>query len=73
MKMHANARLSLKGRELLVDRVEGVDGLLDRSSAPVLVANRTEEHRLEVIAALRRLRTEIVESLDTALLTCRES
>ncbi|HEY2439205.1 MAG TPA: hypothetical protein VGI07_03185 [Solirubrobacteraceae bacterium] len=73
MKMHANARLSLKGRELLVDRVEGVDGLLDRSSAPVLVANRTEEHRLEVIAALRRLRTEIVESLDTALSTCRES
>jgi hypothetical protein len=73
MKMHANARLSLKGRELLVDRVEGVDGLLDRSSAPVLVANRTEEHRLEVIAALRRLPTEIVESLDTALLTCRES
>ena len=86
MKMHANARLSLKGRELLVDRVEnagwslsaaaeaagisdrtarkwlaryrteGPGGLLDRSSAPVVVANRTEERRVEVIAALRRLR-----------------
>ena len=86
MKTHANARLSLKGRELLIDRVEdagwslsaaaeaagisdrtarkwiarhraeGRDGLLDRSSAPAVVANRTEERRVEVIAALRRLR-----------------
>ncbi len=86
MKMHANARLSLKGRELLIDRVEnagwslsaaaeaagisdrtarkwiarhraeGRDGLLDRSSAPTVVANRTDERRVEVIAALRRLR-----------------
>ncbi len=85
MKMHANARLSLKGRELLIDRVEnagwsliaaaeaagisdrtarkwlaryrteGADGLVDRSSAPVVVANRTQERRVEVIAALRRL------------------
>jgi transposase InsO family protein/transposase len=31
-------------------------GLLDRSSAPHLVANRTDERRLEAIAALRRLR-----------------
>jgi len=102
MKMHANARLSLKGRELLIDRVEnagwsliaaaeaagisdrtarkwlaryraqGRDGLLDRSSAPVIVANRTEEHRVEVIAALRRLRmtgAEIAETLDMALST----
>ena len=83
MKMHANARLSLKGRELLVDRVEnagwslsaaaeaagisdrtarkwiarhraeGRDGLLDRSSAPAVVANRTDERRVEVIAALQ--------------------
>ena len=72
MKLHANARLSVKGRELLVDRMliqgwsltqaaeaAGVSertarkwwlataqrarGLLDRSSAPVRVANRTEE------------------------------
>jgi transposase InsO family protein len=102
MKMHANARLSLKGRELLIDRVEnagwslsaaaeaagisdrtarkwiarhraeGRDGLLDRSSAPRHVANRTEERRVEVIAALRRLRmtgTEIAETLDMALST----
>ena len=102
MKMHANARLSLKGRELLIDRVqdagwslsaaaeaagisdrtarkwlarhhaEGRDGLLDRSSAPAVVANRTEERRVEVIAALRRLRmtgAEIAETLDMALST----
>ncbi len=102
MKLHANARLSLKGRELLVDRVEnagwslsrgrrggrdqrphraqvagplprrGADGLLDRCSAPVIVANRTDERRVEVIAALRRLRmtgAEIAESLDMALST----
>jgi transposase InsO family protein/transposase-like protein len=31
-------------------------GLLDRSSAPHLVANRTCEHRVEAIVALRRLR-----------------
>ena len=102
MKMHANARLSLKGRELLVARVqdagwslsaaaeaagisdrtarkwiarhraEGPDGLIDRSSAPAVVANRTEDHRVEVIAALRRLRmtgAEIAECLEMALST----
>ena len=37
-------------------RAEGAAGLLDRSSAPQLVANRTEEHTIEAIAALRRLR-----------------
>src|SRR5580700_4222338 len=102
MKMHANARLSLKGRELLIDRVqdagwslsaaaeaagisdrtarkwiarhqtEGRDGLHDRSSAPRHVANRTDERRVEVIAALRRVRmtgAEIAECLDMALST----
>ena len=102
MKMHANARLSLKGRELLIDRVEnagwslipaaeaagisdrtarkwlaryrseGPQGLLDRSSAPRAVANRTDERRVEVIAALRRLRmtgAEIAETLEMALST----
>jgi transposase InsO family protein len=102
MKMHANARLSLKGRELLVDRVEnsgwslsaaaeaagiserttrkwldryraeGRDGLIDRCSAPRTVANRTDERRVEAIAALRRLRmtgAEIAEALDMALST----
>jgi transposase-like protein len=53
-------------------RAEGPDGLLDRSSAPRTVANRTEERRVELIAALRRLRmtgAEIAQTLDMALLT----
>jgi transposase InsO family protein len=37
-------------------RVEGELGLLDRSSAPRLVWNRTAEERIRAIAALRRLR-----------------
>jgi len=48
-------------------RVEGVVGLLDRSSAPGVVANRTEERAIQAIAALRRLRftgPEIAEILD---------
>jgi len=102
MKLHANARLSLKGRELLVDRVEragwsltqaaeaagvsertarkwlgryraeGPSGLVDRSSAPAVVANRTDEQRVQAIAALRRLRmtgAEIAEVLGMALST----
>src|SRR5512133_4230474 len=86
MKLHGNAALSLKKRELLVCRVveegwslakaaaaaevserragewvrrfraEGAPGLLDRSSAPKRVHNRTPEERVQVIAALRRLR-----------------
>ncbi len=96
MKLHANARLSVKGRELLIDRIEneswsvmeaaqaagitvrtvrkwlarhradGLAGLVDRSSAPNVVANRTEERRVEAIAALRRVRltgAEIAELL----------
>ena len=53
-------------------RAEGEAGLLDRSSAPAVVANRTDERRIEVIAALRRLRftgPEIAELLDMALST----
>jgi transposase len=102
MKLHRNAKLSVRGRELLVERIEdagwsltqaaeaagvsdrtarkwlarcraeGRDGLLDRSSAPSVVANRTEDRRVEVIAALRRLRftgAEIAELLDMALST----
>jgi transposase InsO family protein len=102
MKLHGNARLSVKGRELLVERIlragwslaaageaagvsdrtarkwlsryrtEGAEGLLDRSSAPMVVANRTDERRVEVIAALRRLRmtgAEIAECLGMALST----
>ena len=102
MRLHGNARLSVKGRELLIERImdagwslsaaaeaagisdrtarkwlgryraEGSDGLLDRSSAPAVVANRTDERRVEAIAALRRLRltgAEIAELLGMALST----
>ena len=53
-------------------REEGELGLLDRSSAPGRVANRTDERRIEAIAALRRLRftgPEIAETLGMALST----
>src|SRR4051794_1267409 len=96
MKLHRNAALSLKKRELLCQRVveekwslteaaaaaevsertagkwvrrfraAGELGLLDRSSAPKSVHNRTAEERIQAIAALRRLRmtgAEIAEAL----------
>ena len=47
-------------------------GLVDRSSAPELVANRTPEQRIEAIAAVRRLRftgPEIAELFDMPLST----
>jgi transposase InsO family protein len=53
-------------------RAQGQLGLLDRSSAPARVANRTSEERVEAIAALRRLRftgPEIAELLRMALST----
>ena len=53
-------------------RRDGESGLLDHSSAPRVVANRTDERRIEAIAALRRLRftaPEIAELLDMALST----
>ena len=53
-------------------RAEGVGGLVDRSSAPHIVANRTDERRVEAIAALRRVRMtgpEIAEALGMALST----
>ncbi|HEX5247324.1 MAG TPA: leucine zipper domain-containing protein, partial [Gaiellaceae bacterium] len=53
-------------------RLEGELGLLDRSSAPRLVANRTAPERVEAIAKLRRLRftaAEIAETLGMALST----
>lgn len=53
-------------------RGEGELGLIDRSSAPNLVANRTDEHTVAVIAALRGLRftgPEIAETLDRPLST----
>jgi transposase InsO family protein len=53
-------------------RVEGADGLVDRSSTPERVPHRTPEERVAAIAALRRLRmtaTEIAESLSMPLST----
>jgi transposase InsO family protein len=47
-------------------REEGEQGLLDRSSAPRSVPNRTSEERVAVIALLRRLRmtgAEVAETL----------
>jgi transposase InsO family protein len=51
---------------------EGEFGLLDRSSAPSHVANRTSEDRVQAIAALRRVRftgPEIAELLEMPLST----
>src|ERR671924_575889 len=51
---------------------DGKDGLQDRDSAPCTVANRTDERRIEAIAALRRLRltgAEIAACLGMALST----
>ena len=53
-------------------RAEGELGLLDRSSAPGSIPHRTEEERVQAIAALRRLRftgPEIAETLQMALST----
>jgi transposase InsO family protein len=53
-------------------RAEGEFGLVDRSSAPSRVANRTPEDRVQAIAALRRLRftgPEIAELFGMALST----
>ena len=53
-------------------RAEGDLGLLDRPSTPATVAYRTDERRIEAIAALRRLRftgPEIAEVLGMALST----
>jgi transposase InsO family protein len=53
-------------------RAEGEAGLVDRSSAPSEVANRTAEERIELVASLRRLRmtaAEIAEVLAMPLST----
>ena len=53
-------------------RADGEAGLLDRSSAPAVVANRTDEQRIATIAALRRLRftgPELAELLNMPLST----
>jgi transposase InsO family protein len=53
-------------------RLEGAQGLFDRSSAPSRIPHRTPAQRIDAIAALRRLRftgPEIAETLDMALST----
>jgi transposase len=53
-------------------RSDGLAGLVDRSSAPAVVANRSDEQTVMAIAALRRLRftgPEIAELLDRPLST----
>jgi transposase InsO family protein/transposase len=53
-------------------RAEGEIGLLDRSSAPGSIPHRTDEERVQAIAALRRLRftgPEIAETLGMSLST----
>jgi transposase InsO family protein len=53
-------------------RAEGELGLLDRPSTPARIANRTDERRIQAIAALRRLRftgPEIAETLAMPLST----
>ncbi len=53
-------------------RTEGELGLVDRSSVPVVVANRTGQKRVGLVAALRRLRmtaAEIAEVLGMPLST----
>ena len=42
-------------------RLEGAAGLVDRSSAPKRVANRTPQDRIEAIVALRQLRMTAAE------------
>jgi len=51
-------------------RVEGDAGLLDRSSAPRQVANRTDQGTIELICALRRLRFTAPELADLLDLPC---
>src|SRR5712671_7325066 len=53
-------------------RLEGEQGLLDRSSAPRRIANRTPADRVAVIVLLRQLRmtaAEIAETLSMPLST----
>ncbi|MCW3039945.1 MAG: family transposase, partial [Solirubrobacterales bacterium] len=53
-------------------RAEGAAGLLDQSSAPKVVHNRTDEQTAQLLAALRRLRftaPELAELLDMPMST----
>src|SRR3954447_23310842 len=66
----ANVRRSASGKWVSRYRACGESGLLDRSSTPECVANRTDERRVLAVAAVRRLRltsAEIAELLGMAL------
>jgi transposase len=70
----AAAEVSERTARKWIDRYrsDGEQGLLDRPSTPSSVANRTPEDRVQVIAALRRLRLtgpEIAEVLEMATST----
>jgi transposase len=65
LAVEASARTA--GKWVARYRSEGAAGLLDRSSAPLFVANRSDESTVQAIAALRRLRftgPEISEVLE---------
>jgi transposase IS481 family protein len=47
MRLHANARLSLKGRELLIDRVEGAGWSLTQAAEAAGVSDRTRREQDE--------------------------
>jgi transposase InsO family protein len=51
-------------------RAEGELGLLDRSSAPARVHNRTDERTVQLLAALRRLRFTAPELADLLGMPC---
>jgi hypothetical protein len=73
-KAAAAAEVSVRCARKWVGRYrdDGELGLLDRSSTPATVANRTCERRIQAIAALRRLRftgPEIAEALRMPLST----
>jgi leucine-zipper of insertion element IS481 len=54
-------------------RAEGERGLLDRSSAPRRVANRTPADRVAAIIALRRRRMTAAEIAETQACLCRSA
>jgi transposase InsO family protein len=65
----AGVSVRTAGKWLRRYRQEGADGLLDASSAPGRVANRTPEDRVELIALLRRgLRMTAAEIAETLLM-----
>jgi transposase InsO family protein len=51
-------------------RCEGIAGLRDRSSAPGVVANRTDQRTEQLVAALRRLRFTAPELADLLGMPC---